>query len=105
MFTALSNTRKTNLYLIIALAIVLIAILSLAVIPSIAAPKPAGIPITGVSDYADYYQRHPELSMPAGTSIDTTDYFMRHPEMRTQPKSNDLMTCQRTFSSNSRTNC
>jgi hypothetical protein len=90
MFTVLSNTRKTNLYLIIALTIALVVILSLAVVPTIAAPRSAVIPVTGVSEYADYFQRHPELSVPAGASIDTTDYFVRHPELLTSRESIDL---------------
>jgi hypothetical protein len=46
--------------------------------------------VTGVSEYADYFQRHPELSVPAGMAIDTTDYFVRHPELLTSRESNDL---------------
>src|SRR5574339_376928 len=60
MFTVLSNIRNTNLYLIAALAIALVAILSLAVVPSIAAPKAALIPVTGIAESPDYYQRHQE---------------------------------------------
>jgi len=61
----------------------------------------AVIPITGDAEYPDYYQRHPELSLPAkiesgysayferhpelsalaGTSVDTSDYYLRHPEL------------------------
>ena len=47
MFTVLSNTRNSNLYIITALAIMLVVFLTLAVAPSIAAPKPAIIPVTG----------------------------------------------------------
>jgi hypothetical protein len=40
----------------------------------------------------DYFQRHPELSMPAGAgaALDMTDYFVRHPELRTSAESEDL---------------
>jgi hypothetical protein len=38
----------------------------------------AVIPATGASDFPDYYQRHPELSVPLELSTDTTDYFFRH---------------------------
>ena len=47
MFTVLSNTRNSNLYIITALGIALVVFLTLAVVPSIAAPKPAVIPVTG----------------------------------------------------------
>lgn len=103
--------RNANLYLIVALAITLGVILAFAVIPSIAAPKPDLIPVTGISESPDYfqrhpelraaagiavdvngdfYQRHPELSMPAAITVDLTDYFAMHPELRATTKSNDL---------------
>jgi hypothetical protein len=47
MFTVLSNTRNSNLYIILALAISLVVILVLGVAPSVAAPKPVVIPLTG----------------------------------------------------------
>jgi len=47
MFTVLSNTRNSNMYLIIALAITLVVLLTFAVAPSITAPRPAFIPVTG----------------------------------------------------------
>ena len=81
MFTVLSTTRKTNLYLIIALAIMLVMLLTFAVAPSIAAPKPALIPVTGISESPDYYQRHPELRLLAGVAVDVNgDFALRHPE-------------------------
>ena len=81
MFTGLSNTRNTNLYLIAALAITLVVILSLAVVPSIAAPKAAVIPVTGIAESPDYYQRHPELRVPgAGTGDMAGDFYLRHKE-------------------------
>lgn len=80
MFTVLSNIRNTNLYLIAALAIALVAILSLAVVPSIAAPKAALIPVTGIAESPDYYQRHPELRVPGAVIVDITgDFYLRHP--------------------------
>jgi hypothetical protein len=90
MFTISSTTRETNLYLTLALAIMLVLILSLAVVPSMAAPKSDVVPVTGVSQYTDYYQRHPELRAPAALMGDTTDYFMRHPEMSSSRAPNDL---------------
>ena len=47
MFTDLTNTRNSNLYLVIALAITLVVILTFALAPSIAALKSALIPVTG----------------------------------------------------------
>ena len=47
MFTVLSNTRNSHLYVILALAITLIVIFTFAVAPSIAAPRPAIMPATG----------------------------------------------------------
>lgn len=90
MFTVSSTTRETNLYLIVALAIMLVLILSLAVVPSMAAPKSHVVPVTGMGAYADYYQRHPDLRAPAAIMSDTTDYFMRHPEMSSSREPNDL---------------
>src|SRR5688572_16224470 len=55
MNTVLSNTRNANLYIITALAIVLVVFLTLAVVPSIAAPEPAVIPVTGSQNaYAEF---------------------------------------------------
>ena len=47
MNTVLSNTRNSNMYVVIALAITLVVLLIFAVAPSITAPKPALIPVTG----------------------------------------------------------
>jgi len=40
------------------------------------------VPVTGASEYLDYYQRHAERSAPAGVAADMSDYFARHPELR-----------------------
>jgi len=52
----------------------------------------AVIPVTGVLETADYFQRHPglNLSMPAASTADLTDYFVRHPELRTVNTTIDL---------------
>jgi hypothetical protein len=47
MFTVIPNTRNSNLYLIVALAIISLALLSLAVAPSISLRSSAVIPVTG----------------------------------------------------------
>jgi cell division protein FtsW (lipid II flippase) len=46
MFTVLSNTRNSNLYLIAALAIMVVVLLTLAIAPSISLRGPAVIPVT-----------------------------------------------------------
>jgi hypothetical protein len=62
MFTVLSNTRNSNLFLIGALAIVVVALLTLAIVPAISAPQPAAAPAARLSEAgSDYYERHPEL--------------------------------------------
>ena len=90
MFTVLSTTRKSNLYLIVALAIALVVILAFIAVPSTAAPKVTVIPMTGASGFPDYFQRHPELSLPAAIKVDQSDYFTRHPEARTPAGLKDL---------------
>jgi hypothetical protein len=47
MNTVLSNTRNTNMYIVVALAITLVVLLTFAVAPAITAPRPALIPVTG----------------------------------------------------------
>ena len=78
MFTVLSHTRNSNLYLIAALAVMIAVLLTFAVAPAISVPEPVMVPVAGVADStSDYYQRHPELGQPAET-IDVSDYFQRH---------------------------
>ena len=43
----------------------------------------AVIPITGASAFPDYFQRHPELTVPSILGLGASDYFMRHPELIT----------------------
>jgi hypothetical protein len=47
MFTVLSNTRNSNLYLVAALAVMVVVLLTFAVAPSIRVGNSAGIPVTG----------------------------------------------------------
>ncbi len=55
MFTVLSNTRNSNLYLISALAILVVILLTFAIAPSITASAPSIIPVTGAQNaYLDY---------------------------------------------------
>jgi hypothetical protein len=107
MFTVLSNTRNSNLFLIGALAIVIIALLTIAIVPAISAPQPAFAPAprlseagsdfyqrhpdwtwtvstinaVGNSALSDYFQRHPELTVPSILGLRASDYFQRHPEL------------------------
>jgi len=81
MFTVISNTRKTSLYPIVLLAIIMIALLTFAVVSFVAAPKPILIPVTGISETSDYYQRHPELRISAAPAVEmNSDFYQRHPE-------------------------
>jgi hypothetical protein len=55
MFTVLSNTRNTNLYIVIALAITLVVFLAFAGLPSIAVTESISIPVTGSQNaYAEF---------------------------------------------------
>jgi hypothetical protein len=98
MFTVLSNTRNSNLYLIASLAIVMIVLVTLAVAPTISAPKSVAISVTSSSEVAsDYFQRHPEwtfsgqtVAIPMTSSFEGSDFFLRHPELRTANTTIDL---------------
>jgi hypothetical protein len=51
------------------LAVLILLAVSLAVTTSFTkAPKSAVIPVTGISEYADYYQRHSQLNPAAETA-------------------------------------
>ena len=88
------KNRKLNLFLIGTLAVALIAVLTLTVVPSAAAPT------NNADASTDYAQRHPGISNPSiekalgsdwyqrhGSEVaslpalGTTDYFQRHPEL------------------------
>lgn len=138
MFTVLSNTRNSSLYLIAALAVAVVILLTFAVAPVISTSRPVTIPVTvnseassdyflrhpefrisaapavylssdfyqrhqdwvssvekivpvnGSTELSDYFQRHLELSAPAGIAADTADYFLRHSEVRPSAPSMDL---------------
>jgi hypothetical protein len=110
MFTVIPNTRPANLFLIGALTILTVVLLTLSVYPAISAPKQILVPLTGnLETGSDYYQRHPELralatapdrtadfalrhpawnvgvpsaAIPLTGILETSDYFVRHPELR-----------------------
>jgi hypothetical protein len=48
----------------------------------------AVVPVTGIFEASDYFQRHPELSLSI-ESADLTDFFVRHPELHA-PATMDL---------------
>ena len=107
MFTVLSDTRNSNLFLLGALAIVIIALSTLPIIPTISEPQPAFAPAPRLSEAgsdfyqrhpdwtwtvrnanavgslapSDYFQRHPELTVPSVIGLGAPDYFQRHPEL------------------------
>jgi hypothetical protein len=82
MFTVLSNTRNSSLYLIAALVAIVVVFLTFAVIPAISAPEPAAVPMTDLSAAgSDYYERHPELRVSGAAVVDLGgDFYLRHPE-------------------------
>lgn len=82
MFTVLSNTRNSNLYLAAALAIAIVALLTFAVAPAISAPQPVAAPMARLSEAgSDYYLRHPELRISAALATYIAgDFYLRHPE-------------------------
>jgi hypothetical protein len=82
MFTVLSNTRNSKLFLIGALAIVVITLLTLAIVPAVSAPQPALAPAPRLSEAgSDYYQRHPEMRVSTALGSDMADdFYLRHPE-------------------------
>jgi hypothetical protein len=138
MFTVLSNTRNSSLYLIAALAVAVVVLLTFAVAPVISASKPVTVPVTvnseassdyfwrhpelrisaapavgmssdfyqrhqewvssvekivpvtGSTEFLDYFQRHLALCAPAGIAVDTADYFLRHSEVQPSVPSMDL---------------
>jgi hypothetical protein len=49
----------------------------------------AVVPVTGIFEASDFFQRHPALSLPIESAADLTDYFIRHPELRS-PSTSDL---------------
>ena len=83
MFTVLSNTRNSNLYLIAALAMVIVVLLSFAVVPAISAPRSVSVPVAVNSEASsDYYLRHPELGISVAPASEiNADFFLRHREL------------------------
>jgi hypothetical protein len=77
MFTVMSSTRNLSLYVIGAVAIVLIGLLLQPVLPVITGPRPALIPVTGNHNAGDLF-RQEELSLydrPAASSIGSPSFL------------------------------
>jgi len=69
-----------NRFLLI-LGMLSLLLIALAVVPSIAVSRPVPIPLTGISEYTDYYQRHPTLRGSAALQTDRAgDFYLGHPE-------------------------
>jgi hypothetical protein len=89
MFTVLTNTRSSSVYLIGALAATMVIILTLAVVPTISAPERVMIPAGSSASEAnsDYFQRHPESNASVATGTDTAgDFYLRHPVWAINPQ-------------------
>jgi hypothetical protein len=82
MFTVLSKTRNSNLYLIVALIVMAAMLLTFAIVQTVSAPRPTAVPAMDVSAAeSDYYERHPELKAPGAAVVDLPDDFsLRHPD-------------------------
>ena len=48
------------------------------------------IPVTGILEASDYFQRHPQPSSSVNSTLDLTDYFVRHPELLIPNSTTDL---------------
>jgi hypothetical protein len=88
MFTVLSNTRNSKLYLIVAVIILLAVFLTVAIPPSIVTPKPALIPVTGVQDANKLFHQAEERSLynrPASSIRDESFFEYRRGEWSAKP--------------------
>jgi hypothetical protein len=64
MFTIFTNTRNSNLYIIMAVTITLVVLFTFAVAPSITVPRPAIIPVTGSQNaYVDFLRGEKAMYM------------------------------------------
>lgn len=91
MSRVLTHTSRVYWYALFTLAIVIALIFTFAIAPSVDVSTSPLIPVTGEqTTYADYAQRHPELSAALPVLVNTTDYFFRHPELRSTRGTVDL---------------
>ena len=88
MFTDLTNTRNSNLYLVIALAITLVVILTFALAPSIAALKSALIPVTGSQNvYVEFLRGEKAMyANPVGLSSALSAYHLGEKNLAANPE-------------------
>ena len=88
MFTVLSNTRNSNLYLIVALATALVAVLAFAVVPAFPAPEPAIIPATGSQNaYVEFLRGEKAIYAYADLSWPPRPDFSHLKEKKVAPSS------------------
>jgi hypothetical protein len=81
MFTVLSKSRDSSLFLICGLVVGLVVLLTFSLVPAISFSKPALIPVTGASEaQSDYFLRHPGISL-STENVNTlnSDFYQRHP--------------------------
>ena len=78
MNTVLSNTRNSNMYVVIALAITLVVLLTFAVAPSIPAHRPALVPVSGSQNgYVEFLRGEKAMyAHPAGLSEALSAYHL-----------------------------
>lgn len=89
MFTVLSNTRNAHPYAILALAITLILISTFTFVPSIAAPRPADIAVTGSQNAYVEFLRSEKAIYAESIALDIALYAWRFGE-KTLSASTDL---------------
>jgi hypothetical protein len=88
MFTVLTSTRNSKLYIIVALTTALIGFLTFAVVPSIVAPEPASIPITGSEvAYAQYLKGEKLIYIEVDLSLPLRPDFSHLSEENVAPSS------------------
>jgi cytochrome c oxidase assembly protein Cox11 len=81
MFTVLSKTRNSYLYVIVVLVFMAVMLLTFAVVqalPTFRADTTSAMDITAAG--SDYYERHPELKVSRAVAIAfVDDFYLRHP--------------------------
>lgn len=97
MFNVLSNTRNSRLYLIVAVTIVAIVLLTLAVVPSIAVRAPANIPVTGSQNaYVEFLRGEKAVyASPLGLSEALSAYHLGEKELYVSPNTTNALSAWR----------
>ena len=76
-------------YILITLAVTLVAILTITLAPTITINEPISVRITSGLPYPDYALRHPELIQPFAAPADTTDYYFRQLQINIPANTDD----------------